>query len=71
MAAKLLVVWASAKVSVDGSVFGDVNIENGVGFPAWESMAHPPRKEKMLVINNQNRKPNFNGFIMSFFVIFN
>ena len=52
-------IGASELLVVAGSV-----LPSGAGLPACESKAHPPRKEKRLVIRIQTRKPSFNGFIM-------
>jgi hypothetical protein len=37
-------------------------IETGLG--AWDSNAHPTRKDSTLVMVNQIRKANFNGFMI-------
>jgi hypothetical protein len=55
---------SEAATSVVESVEGVVNMENGVGFPAWDNMTHPPRKVKILLIKIQKRSPNLSGFIM-------
>ena len=63
----LRIGWGAVTISaVVELVEGEVNIEKGAGFPACESMAQPPRKEKMLLIKIQKRKPNFSGFMVIF-----
>jgi hypothetical protein len=39
---------------------------SGVGFPACASSIHPARKDTRLVMVNQTRRPNFNGFIIAY-----
>ncbi len=38
---------------------------SGVGLPACDSSIQPARKDTRLVMVNQTRRPNFNGFIMN------